>query len=252
MITIKGLIIRETPRGESSKSVTVLSDERGVVDVFVRGGMKSSKTSSPTQLLAYSLRCREEKKDASGQTNYYLNSAENLTMFYHIRLDAAKTALAAYFAELLNYCRIENSDCGDILKLTLNTLYFLDNGQRDPELLKCIFEFRLLCDIGFRPFLLGCSICYAYDGDIMYLNMRSGLLECEKCCINKNGVFSYALDRTMLYIIRYIALSDLSKLFSFRISDRYLKRLSVFTEDFVRFHFKDGFETLRFYRIISQ
>ena len=43
MLTFMGLILRENDRGETSKSITVLTAERGVIDIFVRGGRKSTK-----------------------------------------------------------------------------------------------------------------------------------------------------------------------------------------------------------------
>ena len=68
MLTFMGLILRENDRGETSKSVTVLTAERGVIDIFVRGGRKSTKNASSTQLFAYSKLCVEEKKNAKDQS----------------------------------------------------------------------------------------------------------------------------------------------------------------------------------------
>ncbi len=250
MKTLKGLIIRENSRGESSKSITVLSAELGVIDVFVRSGMKSTKMSSSTQLFTYSKLCLDEKIDAKGHTNYYLNSVESINLFYHLRLDAKKTALACYFTDLLCYSRIENTDCNEILKLTLNTIYFLDKGDRDIELLKSIYEFRLLCELGFRPYLVGCNSCFTYESDVMHFNFKTGLIECQDCCDNPDSIFDYTLDKKMLYIIRYIALTDFNRLFNFKISVKYQKRLTDFTEKFVKYYFTDNFETLRFYKLL--
>lgn len=250
MITLKGLIIREDQRGESSKSISVLCAERGVIDVYVRGGMKSGKTASSTQLFTFSKLCIEEKKDAKGSSRYYLNSAETENMFYHLRLDVKKTSLASYFADLLCYARIEGNDFSEILKLTLNTLYYLDNGERDQELLKSIFEFRLLCEIGYRPYLVGCNNCYTYESDKMHFNFKSGLLECDNCCRNPDSIFDFVFDKTLLYIVRYIALTEYDKLFNFKISAAYQKKLTQFTERFVKYYFTDNFATLRFYRLL--
>lgn len=250
MKTFKGLVIREKGRGESSKSITVLCADNGIIDIFVRGGMKSQKSSSATQVFSYSLFCTEEKKDARGHVNYFLNSAESINIFYELRLDVKKTSLACYFTDLLCYSRIENNDCSEILKLTLNTFYFLDKGTREPDLLKSIFEFRLLCELGFRPYLIGCNHCFIYESDAMHFNFRSGLLECEKCCRNPDSIYDYKLDRTLLYIVRYIALTDYSKLFNFKISETYLRKLSDFTEKFTGYYFTNDFETLRFYKLI--
>ena len=250
MITLKGLVVRENKRGENSKSITVLSAEIGMIDVFVRGGMKSSKSISSTQLFAYSTLCIDEKKDAKGHSNYYLNSCEPINLFYNLRLDAKKTALGCYFCELLCFSRIENSYCHEILKLTLNTLYFLDKGKHDDELLKSIFEFRLLCEMGFRPNLVGCNKCFEYDCEKMHYNYKSGLLECDDCCYNPESIFDIVLDKSLLYIVRFVALTDYNRLFNFKINQTYQQKLTEFTERFVKYNFKEHFDTLHFYRLL--
>ena len=55
---------------------------------------------------------------------FFLNSSESEKLFYNIRLDPKKTALASYFSELLMYIRTEESGCDEIMRLTLNTLIF--------------------------------------------------------------------------------------------------------------------------------
>ena len=250
MITIKGLVIREKTVGESSKTIVVLSEELGIINVFIRGGAKSKKNVSATQLFSYSNLCIDAKNDAYGQANYYLNSSEPINIFYNLRLDPKKTALGCYFSELLCFSRIENFSLGEIMKLTLNTLYFLDRGEHDIELLKSIFEFRLLCEMGFRPYLVGCNKCYVCETDRMHYNFKSGLLECDDCCYNPESIYDIILDKDMLYIVRYIALTDFDKLFNFRINEKYQKKLTEFTERFVKYNFKDYIDTLDFFRLL--
>ena len=250
MITLKGLVIRENKVGESSKSIIVLSEKLGIINVFMRGGAKSKKNAAATQLFSYSKLCIGEKKDAHGHTNYYLNSSEPINIFYNLRLDPKKTALGCYFSELLCFSRIENSYFGEILKLTLNTLHFLDKGEHDIELLKSIFEFRLLCEMGFRPYLVGCNRCYRGECEKMHYNFKSGLLECDDCCYNPESIFDIILDKDLLYIIRYIALTDYDRLFNFKINEKYQKKVTEFTERFIKYNFKDNFDTLVFYRLL--
>ena len=206
MLTFMGLILRENDRGETSKSITVLTAERGVIDIFVRGGRKSTKNASSTQLFAYSKLCVEEKRNAKDQSMFFLNSSESEKLFYNIRLD--------------------------------------------NELLKSIFELRLLCEAGLRPALLGCSVCMAYEADIMHFNLSTGVLECDKCCYNPDSIYDIELDRTMLYIVRFIALTEYERLFAFKISERYQKKLTAFTERFVRYNLKGKFPSLDFYRLL--
>ena len=252
MITLKGLIIREAQKGESNKLIHVLTAERGVISVYVRGGMKSTKNAAATQLYVYSKFCLEKTVDPKGPIFYYLNSSEPEEMFYELRLDVVKMSLAAYLADLIYYARIEGvSDMTEVLRLTLNTFYFLNRGQKDPEFLKSVFEFRLLCDIGFRPDLLCCPKCYKYLSDKMYLNMAEGYIECEDCCTDKDGMYVYELDRSLLHVIRHIALTDLERLFAVKISAKLQLKLTNLTEGYIRYHFRESFDTLKFYRSIT-
>lgn len=251
MITLKGLILKEEDRGEASKQISVLTAERGIIKIFVRGGKKSSKTSGGTQSYSYTTLCFEEKKDAKGQVSCYLNSSEPVKLFYNIRLDARRVALAAYFAELLLYSGTEGVECGEVMRLTLNTFYFLDKGDRDMELLKSIFELRMLCEIGLRPAFVGCARCFKYEDTKMHFNFLTNDLMCDDCCINPDSIYDFLLDRQLLYIVRFIALTEYDRLFSFKISLKYQKKLTDFTEKFVGYHLKSNFATLEFYRMLN-
>lgn len=250
MITLKALILSEKSVGESAKAITVLTAEKGVLHIFVRGGRKSSKNSSATQAFAYSTLCIDEKIKANGQTDYYLNSSENIKLFYNLRLDAKRMALASYFSQLLIYTGTENGDNHEVMRLALNTLYFLNEGKMPMELLRSVFEFRLLCEIGLIPKLLGCEKCCVYESKVMYFNFMNNDLTCENCCINKESIHNFPMDKTLLYIVRFIALTDFNRLFSFKVSQKYQEKLSKFTERFVGYHLKKNFPTLEFYKLI--
>ncbi len=249
MQTLNCLVIREEPIGESNKLIYVLTAERGVFSIFVRGGMKSTKHAAATQLHVYSLICFDEKYSYKGENYCYLNSAEPVRIFYNIRLDPYKASLAAYFAELLYYSGTEYGlDKSDVLRLALNTLHFLNEGIKDMELLKSIFEFRLLCEIGLRPNLLCCARCFKYEDDRMHFDLYSGELLCDDCCDYKDGALSFVFNKSLLYIVRHISLTDFDRLFSIKVSTDCQTQLTKFTESFVKYHFERSFNTLSFYR----
>ena len=84
----------------------------------------------------------------------------------------------------------------------------------------------------------------------MHFNFKSGLLECDNCCYNPESIFDIIFDPTLLYIVRFIALTDYNKLFNFKINEKYQKKLTDFTERFVKYNFKENFDTLEFYRML--
>ena len=249
MITFDALIIREKHIGERNRIITVLAKDHGVIDIFCRGGMKlTSKNFSATQLFSYSTLCVEVKVNAKGERLYYLNSSQTKNLFYNIRLDLINACLASYISELLCYCGTAEKDFGEILRLTLNTYYSLDTNRQPPELLKSIFEIRLLCEIGFRPNLLGCNKCLKYEADHMHFNIMTGKILCDNCCEDSDNGFDFVFDKGMFYILRYIMLTDYDRLFSFKVSDKAQKLLTAFSESFVSYHIKPKFDTRDFYR----
>lgn len=250
MTNLDGLVIAERSCGETSKAITLLTKELACIDVYVRGGKKSKKSVSSTQLFCYAKFSLEQKKDAHEVTHYYYNSSEPINLFYNIRLDAKKTALACYFADLLTYSTVSGENIDEVMRLTLNTFHFLNKGDHDTELLKSIFEFRLLCETGYRPNLIGCCHCYAVEDECMHFNLKSGLIECDSCVRNRESMYDITFDKTLFHIVRFIALVEYERLYSFRISDVYQRRLTAFTERFTEYYYGRRFETLKFYRLL--
>jgi DNA repair protein RecO (recombination protein O) len=247
MITVDGLVISERPSGENSKSIILMTKEYACIKVFVRGGRKSNKSTSSTQLFCYAKFSLEEKTLANGNVRYFYNSSEPIRMFYNIRLDAKRTALAYYFGQLLKYTDPRDSTGGEVMRLTMNTYYFLDKGDRDMDLLKSIFEFRLMCEIGYRPNLIGCCNCYATEDEYMYFNIVKGRFYCTECIKTPNLRTCLKIDKTLFLIIQYIGLSEYEQLFNFRLSPKYLKKLKKFTEQFRDFYLEGSFTALGFY-----
>ena len=253
LIRFKGLVIKEKRIGDN-KLIVVLTKELGVISIFCTGGFKpQSKNLGATQLFSYSDFCVDEKTDSKGLKRYYLESSSSDTIFYRIRLDVISSALASYIAELLNYCGIAESNNGEVLRLTLNTYYSLNSDRQPPELLKSIFEIRLLCEIGYRPKMVGCNNCYLYDSDSMHFNIKTGKLLCDDCISDedRNNGFDYIFDKNMLYIVRYIMLTDYDDLFSFKVSDKAQKKLTKFSEAFVSYYIKARFASRDFFKMMN-
>lgn len=93
-------------------------------------------------------------------------------MFYELRLDIEKLALAQYFCELMINIVPEGAETVPYLRLILNSLYFVANGKRPMPLIKAVFELRLLSLAGFMPNLVCCDKCKIYESKIMYFLRR--------------------------------------------------------------------------------
>lgn len=251
METVNGVIIREKQIGENDKALAVLTREMGLIEVIAKGAMKiTSKNASSTQLFMYSKLCLNESKG-----RYYLNSSEPQNLFYNIRLDVKKFALACYFADIIHYTIQLHEPCDVITRLLLNTLYFLDNGKVSNEMLKIIFEFRHMCEIGMMPQLLCCRKCYRYSTDLgldMFLDMKDSMLICEDCCAeaSSDGVSDSLLKLSPETVeqLRYIALSEYKDLYKLKAADKDLDKLSFITEEYMQTKLGVSFRSLGFYK----
>lgn len=248
MITVEGIVLKERFVGEQDKFIDVLTKDNGVVELSVKGARKiNGKSGSSTQLFAYSRFCVNKRGERS-----FLNSAEPIHIFYGLRDSLVKISLASYFAEILRFCIKSDSNGGDILRLFLNTLHYLENGQRDTVLLKSIFELRLLSDIGFMPDVVACRCCGVFEPRVLFFALDGSGFFCADC-YEKNSAAGYMkLELPALSAVRHIVLSDLDRLFNFRISERTQERLSELSEVLLLTHTERNFTTLDFYKSIAK
>ena len=110
-----------------------------------------------TQPFSYARFSLQQRK---GQ--YTLDSAEPIRLFYRLRESLSRLSLATYFCELVRLSVREQQhprESCEILRLMLNTLHYLENGEREECMLKPLFELRFMTELGMMPDLLMCRSC---------------------------------------------------------------------------------------------
>ena len=158
-----GLVIAEQSVGESDRLATILTRDEGVVRAFARQAKKvGSAKASATQLFCYS-RLTLYK----GREKYVIDDARPVELFFDLRRDVERLALAQYFCELARTLAPQEAPAGDFLRLVLNALHFLSKGKKPPLLLKAVVEMRMLELSGYMPDLVGCRECGSYEADPM-------------------------------------------------------------------------------------
>lgn len=246
MMIIEGIVLKERPVGEQDKFVDILTKEKGILEISIKGARKiNGKSGSSTQLFAYSKFCCDKRVD-----RLYLNSAEPIHIFYDLRNSLTSLSLASYFSEVLRYCISERADSGNVLRLTLNTLHCLEKGIRSEQLLKSIFELRLMSEIGYMPDVLACHECGVFEPPELYFSVEDGGFFCSDC-FDDDGTRWTKMKLPELSAIRHIVFADFDRLYNFRLSDRAGDKLASFTEDYLLTHLEKNFKTLDFYRSVQ-
>lgn len=245
-VTTQGLIIREQVVGESDRLVTVLTRDEGVVRAFARRAknLKDSKNAA-TGLLCYS-RLNLWK----GRDKYMINDAFPIEVFFGLREDILRLALAQYFCELSVELVPDGAESGDYLRLVLNALHFLSKGSRPEAQLKAIVELRMLSLSGYMPDLVCCAACGAYEAERMYFKVNRGTIYCKDCYLSKGDPF-VVLSPAALTAMRHIIYSDFEKIFSFGVSPGAQKELSAAAEAYTVHTLQKRPKTLDFYNSLA-
>ena len=129
-LTTEALIIRENNNiGEADRFVTALTRELGVVRASARGARNlKSRNASATQLLSYS-----RLSLYKGREKYIIDDAQPIQVFFDLRSDLEKLALAQYFCELAGLLAPQEEPAEDILRLMLNALHFSAAAGGSPD-----------------------------------------------------------------------------------------------------------------------
>lgn len=240
---IKGIVIREVPKGETSKLLTVLTATLGVVTVNAKGVRKiSSPYLKSAQLFAFSDMLLYEKNGY-----YTLTEAALITDFYTLSGDIKKYALACYLCEAGSAFAVAGEDSANILRLLLNSLYALEKNIAPISIIKSAFEFRLCGECGLCPDVTYCCECgKTIDGEPLFFDINDGVSFCKQCAASSEDL--KMLPLSVVKAIKHILESELSRFISFRIGEAEQLLLSQCAEKYLLIHAERGFKTLSFFK----
>ena len=235
-----GIVIKTKVTGESDLIVFVLTRSKGVIRAFAKGarGMKN-KLHAGSSLFSYCNFSFTEKNDI-----YHVNEAEVKEIFFSLRGDMTKMALAQYFCEVLLKTVPEGESEEEYLRLMLNALYMLCEDKRPALQVKAVFELQIAVISGYAPPLYACAQCGEFETDFMYFNCTTGELLCSRCGRQGDGVY---VPVAVVAAMRHIVFSPFEKVFAFQLSEELLRPLTALTEKYLQNCFQVNFRLLGFF-----
>ena len=142
-IQAKGIIISAAPQGEYGRRLVLLTDKLGKITAFAGGaartGSKIIGAVRPMTCASFGL--------AKGRSAYNLHSVDVIDAFGELAFDFDLSVLAMYVLEAGDYFSAEGmpeEEAKALLNLMYVTLKALREKAQEPELIRHIFELRLL------------------------------------------------------------------------------------------------------------
>ena len=151
-IVVTGMVLSQTAIGENDRRVVILSKERGKIAAFARGARRpNSALVGATNPFSFGTFTVYE-----GRTSYTLVSASISNYFEELRTDMEGAYYGFYFLDLANYYAREANDETMMLKLLYQTLRALTNSRIPDQLIRYIYELKMLCITGEGPQVFEC------------------------------------------------------------------------------------------------
>ncbi len=245
-VTLHGLVLREVKYKESSKILTILTEETGKITAEAKGAMrKGSRCAASAQALVWS-----EMTFFENRGRYTLTEGSVLEDFAALRSDLADYALGCYFAELLEALSDEDSPSAALLHLGLNALFALSRRLYPSRHIKAVFELRCMCLAGFAPAVDRCACCGKHAPEEPRFSVSGGEIHCAGCQPSTPGK-SLPLCQGSLAAMRHVTGAGPKKVFSFTLEEDAAARFAQVCEEYALTQLDRGFKTLDYWKSVS-
>ncbi|MGN0242748.1 MAG: DNA repair protein RecO [Lachnospiraceae bacterium] len=239
-VQVSGIVLSTMPIGEFDKRIVILTKERGKIAVFARGVRRQN---SP-----FAAACQPfvtgDFTVYEGRSSYTLQTVFVREYFDSLRIDYHTVCYASYFCEVADAMTVEYNDERGILNLLFHTLRTMTRQKVPLQLIKCIFEMKLLALSGQGMQTFSCVRCGKGDKELHWFDSLSGGVLCESCA----GSLSHTdhMTESTLYTLQYIMSSSIEKLYSFLVSDEVMTELVRISQNYFFTHVDKKFKSLEF------
>ena len=221
-IKTKGVVLSRTFVGEKDAIIKILTEKSGVISASAKGVKNlKSKLSAGCSLFSCSDFLLTESNG-----RFIVASAVLSDSFYGLSANIERLSYATYIAELSAAVSPSPEDAAVLIPLILNTFYLLANSKKDLRLIKCVFEMRLLCALGYAPELDGCVEC-GDTQELCFFSPRDGGIVCRGCGENFD---TQIISPDTIDALRYVRDADDKRAFSFALSRANLDEFENCTE----------------------
>jgi len=240
----EAIVLKRTRVSDSDSILTLFTRKSGKMSVAVKGSRHpKSKLVAGAQGFVFGEYSISTSKTS---TIHKLTSVDVKESFYHLREDFDALMTASFLAELTSAVIVEGSSNNRLFNLLIECLYFLSSGHKDKcDIIKLVFELKLLDFIGYRPEVKQCVNCGSEEFTRPRFNVAEGGIICEKCF----HLFQDDLNigSTIPRLIDYLLTRDLEVITKTEINHVLVKKVDFLVEAYLKYYLeRKGFKSLSF------
>lgn len=214
---IEGIIVNETPYGETSKVMQIFTKELGIISVMGKGVKSMKSRLRPfTMKFTYGFFYLYYKEDKLS----ILKEVDLIDSFKRIKSDILTISYLSYLSELSTQV-YKHSMESLVYDLFIQVLNKMEQGM-NPLILTNILEIKYLDFLGVQLYLEGCVLCGSKN-NIVTIDADSGGYVCKKCYRNQIVVSQKTIKLIRMYY--YVDVFSISKI---SISEEVAREINFF------------------------
>lgn len=244
-VTVTGMILSAQASKEYDRRLVILTKELGKISAFANGVRRPtvamSGVSQPFVFGKFTV--------FAGKNSYTLQNAEVENSFGGMRDDLEAMAYGLYFCEFAETVTREGIPAKEELKVLYRSLSALLKTSIDRELVRAVFEMRMLAVGGIMPQVYECVSCRSKE-ELIWFSAPAGGCICRKCARNNGFGAEYegrplwSVHPSTLYTMQFILSSPIESLYTFKVSEHVLNELQEILKQFLAIHIGKNFKSL--------
>ncbi|MBQ3027503.1 MAG: DNA repair protein RecO [Lachnospiraceae bacterium] len=255
-ITVTGMILSAQPIGEYDRRIVLLTKEKGKISAFAKGVRR------PTAMLAG---CSQPFVFGrftlyEGRNSYTLQTVDAENYFAELRNDLEAVYYGVYFCEFAETVTREGLPAKEELKVLYRSLGALLKKSIGAELVRTVFELKMLAVGGISPQVYECVKCRKKE-ELHWFSARSGGCICKNCAdrlweeeTKETGLTVgeryLPVAGSTLYTMQYILATPIESLYTFTVSEEVLRQLKKILKEFLDLHIGRKFKSLEMLELL--
>jgi len=213
---IEGIIIKDSSYSETSKLITLITREHGIINLLAKGAktLKSPLRSTTTKLTHgyFNIIYKESKLST-------LKEVDIIDYYKNIKQDINKISYASYILELVEQV-IKQTNNEEVFDNLIYSLKKIEENM-NPLVITNILELKCLDYLGVMPILDCCSVCG--NKNIITISADQGGYICKNCRKDETIV-----DERTIKLLRMFYYVDINKIDKLEISKKISEEINYF------------------------
>ncbi len=223
----EGIVLQKHKVSNDDVILTVFTRISGKIRIYASGARNPrSRLSAGSHPFMYSDFQIQKRKDMDQVSNIDIKES-----FYSLREDLTRLSYGSYFLERVSKAIEEQETNNRLFDFLLVTLHLLSANDIDFQLLRLVFELKLLHFLGFKPETTCCVSCGEKE-NLIGFSVEEGGAICPQCFDQISDALK--LKPVILNFINFVLKNDYGTILKTRIGDT----IRIQTERLLERYFK--------------